>query len=234
MRWLWAEDEDLLRKRDIGQPLMDLLINTFTDGDVGVVSSNQWPITTATSTPSPISSKQTLNPKYAPISSKRTQNLKSTLISSKQIVNPKSTPISSRQTLNPNPNPSLGHSPSPTTPSPLDSNPSSKTNPKKSHGHEVVENKIKVYWPLDKNWYQGYVNCFNKYSVRQCRRRNVEFGNVDAQFQTCFSQLLWYGNRQRMDAKRRRPVDANYDQITLYLPPGFLKSFRWPEIMVGV
>ncbi|KAM1052604.1 hypothetical protein ACFX13_000208 [Malus domestica] len=118
----------------------------------------------ATSTPSPISSKQTLNPKSTPISSKRTQNPKSTLISSKQTVNPKSTPISSRQTLNPNPNPSLSHSPSPTTLSPLDSNPSSKTNPKKSHGHEVVGNRIKVYMPLDKNWYQGYVNCFNKYS----------------------------------------------------------------------
>ncbi|KAK8540982.1 hypothetical protein V6N13_061030 [Hibiscus sabdariffa] len=79
--------------------------------------------------------------------------------------------------LNPNPKPnrSPSESPSPTTPSPLESrlkkpllvigqspapSPSSQTN--KTFGNEVVEKRLRVYWPLDKAWYEGAVKSFDK------------------------------------------------------------------------
>ncbi|PQQ17772.1 DNA mismatch repair protein MSH6 [Prunus yedoensis var. nudiflora] len=68
------------------------------------------------------------------------------------------TPISSKSKQTQNPNPSPGPSPSPTTPSPLQSKPK----PKKSHGQEVVGKRIRVYWPLDNIWYEGYVKLFSK------------------------------------------------------------------------
>ncbi|KAM1058270.1 hypothetical protein EV2_032353 [Malus domestica] len=165
----------------------------------------------ATSTPSPISSKQTQNPKSTPISSKQTQNPKSTPISSKPTLIPKSTPISSRQTLNPNPNPSPGHSPSPTTPSPLDSKPSSKTSPKKSHGHEVVGKRIKVYWPLDKSWYEGYVKCFNKYSGKHL----VQYDDAEEEMLDLeMEKIEWVPETVKIFKRLRRgplPTPTNVD-----------------------
>ncbi|XP_008235198.1 PREDICTED: DNA mismatch repair protein MSH6 [Prunus mume] len=67
-------------------------------------------------------------------------------------------PISSKSKQTQNPNPSPGPSPSHTTPSPLQSKPK----PKKSHGQEVVGKRIRVYWPLDNIWYEGYVKLFSK------------------------------------------------------------------------
>ncbi|KAL0435967.1 UNVERIFIED_CONTAM: DNA mismatch repair protein MSH6 [Sesamum radiatum] len=76
---------------------------------------------------------------------------------------------------NPNPSPS----PSPITPLPLQSNrkkpvlviganlaascPGNPTSDKKSYGTEVVDRRIRVYWPLDKSWYEGCVKSFDKY-----------------------------------------------------------------------
>ncbi|BBH10460.1 MUTS homolog 6 [Prunus dulcis] len=67
-------------------------------------------------------------------------------------------PISSKSKQTQNPNPSPGPSPSHATPSPLQSKPK----PKKSHGQEVVGKRIRVYWPLDNIWYEGYVKLFSK------------------------------------------------------------------------
>ncbi|ONH94116.1 hypothetical protein PRUPE_8G271300 [Prunus persica] len=67
-------------------------------------------------------------------------------------------PISSKSKQTQNPNPCPGPSPSHTTPSPLQSKPK----PKKSHGQEVVGKRIRVYWPLDNIWYEGYVKLFSK------------------------------------------------------------------------
>lgn len=67
---------------------------------------------------------------------------------------------------------SPGPSPSPTTPSPLQYKPkkpllvigASPVNPpeKKSYGEDVVGRRIKIYWPLDKSWYEGSVKLFDK------------------------------------------------------------------------
>ncbi|KAI3741753.1 hypothetical protein L1987_59429 [Smallanthus sonchifolius] len=79
---------------------------------------------------------------------------------------------------NPNPNPKLKPKPSATTPSPLQTksgkkpalvigqSPSTPASgaPNPSYGDEVVNRRIRVYWPLDKNWYEGCVKSFDKSS----------------------------------------------------------------------
>lgn len=94
---------------------------------------------------------------------------------------PSNSPSPTLSKLKPNPNatatPSPG--PSPITPSSLQSKrkpvlvispnlgPSSSGKPsseKKTHGAEVVDRRIKVYWPLDKCWYEGSVKSFDKIS----------------------------------------------------------------------
>ncbi|XP_076896229.1 DNA mismatch repair protein MSH6-like isoform X1 [Bidens hawaiensis] len=60
-------------------------------------------------------------------------------------------PLQTKTTKNPNPNPKLplviGKSPSTSTP---------------TYGDEVVNRRIRVYWPLDKSWYEGCVKSFDK------------------------------------------------------------------------
>ncbi|XP_050266514.1 DNA mismatch repair protein MSH6 isoform X2 [Quercus robur] len=77
----------------------------------------------------------------------------------------------------PNPNPSStptpNSSPSPTTPSPFQSKSKNKPllvisaspltpNDKRSYGDDVVGKRIRVFWPLDKAWYEGTVKSFDK------------------------------------------------------------------------
>ncbi|KAK2970286.1 hypothetical protein RJ640_021748, partial [Escallonia rubra] len=84
---------------------------------------------------------------------------------------PSPSPSSVQSKIRPNP------SPSPTTPSPLQIkqkkpllviSPSAPLTPasseKCSYGDEVINKRIKVYWPLDKSWYEGYVRAFDKAS----------------------------------------------------------------------
>ncbi|WCJ22309.1 DNA mismatch repair protein MSH6 [Euphorbia peplus] len=93
-----------------------------------------------------------------------------------------STPSPTFSKSNPNPNPK-SPSPSPATP-PLESksrkpllligqtpSPSpSPSTPATSYGNDVVGKRIRVYWPLDKSWYDGNIKSFHedsgKHSVR--------------------------------------------------------------------
>ncbi|XP_065860345.1 DNA mismatch repair protein MSH6 [Euphorbia lathyris] len=85
--------------------------------------------------------------------------------------------LSKGKTLKSNPNPK-SLSPSPPTP-PLESkvrkpllvigqtpspspSPSTPATTASSYGREVVEKRIRVYWPLDKSWYDGCVKSFNE------------------------------------------------------------------------
>ncbi|GLT42632.1 hypothetical protein SLA2020_166220 [Shorea laevis] len=92
---------------------------------------------------------------------------------------PSPSPTVSKQKpkLNPNPKPKPNLSPSPssspTTPSPIQPNlkkplrvigQSPSTPVATSYGEEVLERRIKVYWPLDKTWYEGVVKAFDKES----------------------------------------------------------------------
>ncbi|CAI0425114.1 unnamed protein product [Linum tenue] len=72
---------------------------------------------------------------------------------------------------NTNPNPSFLNG-SPTTPSPVQSklknplfiigqNPTSVT-AEKPYGNDVVAKRVRVYWPLDKAWYEGCVKMYDK------------------------------------------------------------------------
>ncbi|PON72400.1 DNA mismatch repair protein [Trema orientale] len=87
---------------------------------------------------------------------------------------PKPKPITSSA-----PKRSPSPSPSPSTPSPLQSKPkksllvigASSPSPspspltpasKKPYGDEVVGRRIKVYWPLDKSWYEGFVKSYDE------------------------------------------------------------------------
>ncbi|GJW16990.1 DNA mismatch repair protein MSH6, partial [Tanacetum coccineum] len=63
---------------------------------------------------------------------------------------------------NPNPKSTPSPSPSPSTLQPKITKKIPLQSPK--HGIEVVNRRIKVYWPLDKNWYQGYIKSFDKAS----------------------------------------------------------------------
>ncbi|KAH9730726.1 DNA mismatch repair protein MSH6 [Citrus sinensis] len=92
---------------------------------------------------------------------------------------------------NPNPNPNSNSnrtpspSPSPTTPSPLQSNPKksrlvigqtpspppSTPAAAKSYGEDVLRKRIRVYWPLDKAWYEGCVKSFDK----ECNKHLVQY-----------------------------------------------------------
>ncbi|GJY33065.1 DNA mismatch repair protein MSH6 [Tanacetum coccineum] len=74
---------------------------------------------------------------------------------------PSPSPLSNSKP-NPNPNPKSTPSPSPSTLQPKITKKIPLQSPK--HGIEVVNRRIKVYWPLDKNWYQGYIKSFDKAS----------------------------------------------------------------------
>ena len=80
----------------------------------------------------------------------------------------------------PNPNPSSqtqSPSSSPTTPSPLQSKPKKTLlvigqtpSPSPStigvYGKEVVEKRVRVYWPMDKSWYEGCVKSYDDESKK--------------------------------------------------------------------
>ncbi|MCD7449438.1 DNA mismatch repair protein msh6 [Datura stramonium] len=87
---------------------------------------------------------------------------------------PKKIPDKSNPKPNPNPkskpNPSTSPCASPTTPSPLQGKRkiaaaiSTVVDLKPSYGQEVVDKRVKVYWPLDKVWYEGCVKSFDSAS----------------------------------------------------------------------
>ncbi|KZV13884.1 ATP binding protein [Dorcoceras hygrometricum] len=95
---------------------------------------------------------------------------------------PSPRPVLHKQNHHSSPNTSSFQSPSPIlyTPSPLSSKrkkpllvvgtdlstfSSEKSNiDKKIYGPEVVERRVRVYWPLDKSWYEGCVKSFDKLS----------------------------------------------------------------------
>ncbi|CAI9105506.1 OLC1v1004437C1 [Oldenlandia corymbosa var. corymbosa] len=117
------------------------------------------------------------------MASRRPTNGRSPLVNpQRQITAFFSKKTSSPPKPNPSPksdgSPSPGPSPGPATPSPIqqkpkkpllvvgpspNSTPDSAT-PKDSNGAEVVGRRIRVYWPLDKSWYEGCVKRFDEVS----------------------------------------------------------------------
>ncbi|KAG5086935.1 hypothetical protein JHK82_054332 [Glycine max] len=85
---------------------------------------------------------------------------------------PSPSPTLSKTNPNPNPNPNHNPSPTPATPSPLNPKRSkpllvigASTSPPSAspslYFQELIGRRIKVYWPLDKAWYEGSVKSFD-------------------------------------------------------------------------
>ncbi|KAM7277513.1 hypothetical protein ACFE04_019379 [Oxalis oulophora] len=119
--------------------------------------------TSPSPSPSPSPTLSKLNPKSSPNPNP----------SIKSIFSAKSKSITNNRSRSRSP------SPSPTTPSPLQSgfkkpllvigrtpSPSPAPSFYKSYSEDVVGKRIKVYWPLDKAWYEGVVKSFDKESSK--------------------------------------------------------------------
>ncbi|KAK6937293.1 DNA mismatch repair protein MutS, connector domain [Dillenia turbinata] len=111
--------------------------------------------------------------------SRKTSNGRSPLVNPQRQITSffsKSSSSPSPTLSKPNPNPKSY--PSPSTPSPAQTkqkkpllvigpSPSSPKTPeslKKSYGTDAVNKRVRVYWPLDKTWYEGCVKSFDKTS----------------------------------------------------------------------
>ncbi|KAK9747622.1 hypothetical protein RND81_02G003800 [Saponaria officinalis] len=121
---------------------------------------------------------------------------------------------------NPNPKIDLGSddSPPPTTPSPLNGKlrPKSTTKPvlvigsqkeledKKvlnSFGEEVVGRRIRVFWPLDKKWYDGFVKSYDK----SVGKHVVEYDDADEELLDLSKEKIeWVEGNGTVPRKRRR------------------------------
>ncbi|KAL0389708.1 UNVERIFIED_CONTAM: DNA mismatch repair protein MSH6 [Sesamum calycinum] len=172
--------------------------------------------------PSPVVSKQ--NPKKPESSSSPSPSTSPGV--SKQ--NPKKPESSSSPSPSPvifrqNPNPSA--SPSPITPSPLQSkrkkpvlviganlafsSPGNPTSDKKSYGAEVVDRRIRVYWPLDKSWYEGCVKSFDKISGKHL----VQYDDAEEELLNLLEEKIqWIEEPAKKKLRRLRRISVVEDE----------------------
>ncbi|XP_074267916.1 DNA mismatch repair protein MSH6 isoform X2 [Silene latifolia] len=127
------------------------------------------------------------------------------------------------QSKTPNPNPNLVASPNsspPTTPSPLNGKLRPKSMPKPvlvigsnkqledSFGEEVVSRRIRVYWPLDKEWYEGCVKAYDK----SVGKHLVEYDDADEELiDLSKEKIQWIedgGSRVRKFRRLRKAVSV--------------------------
>ncbi|KAK4418061.1 DNA mismatch repair protein MSH6 [Sesamum alatum] len=176
--------------------------------------------------PSPVVSK--LNPKK-PESSSTPSPSPSPVVSKQNLKKPKSSlspfpslsPVVSKQ----NPNPSASPSPSPITPSPLQSkrkkpllvigpnlassSPGNPTSDKKSYGAEVVDRRIRVYWPLDKSWYEGCVKSFDKISGKHL----VQYDDAEEEMLNLLEEKIqWIEEPAKKKLRRLRRISVVEDE----------------------
>ncbi|KAL0371530.1 UNVERIFIED_CONTAM: DNA mismatch repair protein MSH6 [Sesamum angustifolium] len=122
-----------------------------------------------------------------------------------------------------NPNPSA--SPSPITPSPLQSkrkkpvlviganlafsSPGNPTSDKKSYGAEVVDRRIRVYWPLDKSWYEGCVKSFDKISGKHL----VQYDDAEEELLNLLEEKIqWIEEPAKKKLRRLRRISVVEDE----------------------
>lgn len=115
-------------------------------------------------------------------------------------------------------------SPSPITPSPLQSKrkpvlvispnlgSSSTGKPssdKKCHGAEVVDRRIKVYWPLDKCWYEGSVKSFDKISGKHL----VQYDDAEEEMlNLSVEKIEWIEEPAKKKLRRLRRISLVEDE----------------------
>ncbi|KAK4765995.1 hypothetical protein SAY87_007637 [Trapa incisa] len=127
---------------------------------------------------------------------------------------------------NPNPSQKSDASPnnSPTTPSPLQSKPkkpkpllvipSSAVNadPPRPYGQKDVGKKIKVYWPLDKSWYEGCIMSFDEES----KKHHIQYDDgEEEQLDLVNEKIEWIDERPRHLKRLRRGGGVALDKVTL-------------------
>lgn len=134
---------------------------------------------------------------------------------------PSPSPVVSKQ----NPNPSPSPSPSPITPSPLQSkrkkpvlvigpnlassSPGNPTSDKKSYGAEVVDMRIRVYWPLDKSWYEGCVKSFDKISGKHL----VQYDDAEEEMLNLLEEKIeWIEELAKKKLRRLRRISVVEDE----------------------
>ncbi|KAI3449400.1 hypothetical protein Pfo_006065 [Paulownia fortunei] len=132
---------------------------------------------------------------------------------------PSTSPALSKQ--NPNPSPS----PSPITPSPLQSkrekpvlvigpnltssSPGNRSSDKKSYGAEVVDRRIRVYWPLDKSWYDGCVKSFDKISGKHL----VQYDDAEEEMLNLLEEKIeWIEEPAKKKLRRLRRISVLEDE----------------------
>ncbi|XP_074317650.1 DNA mismatch repair protein MSH6-like [Silene latifolia] len=107
---------------------------------------------------------------------------------------------------NPNPNFVAGHNiSSPTTPSPLNGNLRPKPvliiGSKEEYGEQVVSRRIRVFWPLDKEWYEGCVKAYDK----SVGKHLVEYDDADEELIDLKKvKFEWVGDTGNHTRKLRR------------------------------
>ncbi|CAL5437422.1 unnamed protein product [Camellia sinensis] len=128
--------------------------------------------------------------------------------SSSLVPSSKQTP-KSQPNPNPNPKPKRSPSPSPTTPSPLQTkrkkpllvigpspspspSPSTPEFPNKLYGKEVVNKRIRVYWPLDQSWYDGSVKSFDKVSGKHL----IQYDDAEEELLDLVKEKVEWGEEQ--------------------------------------
>ncbi|CAN6817417.1 unnamed protein product [Brassica oleracea] len=120
--------------------------------------------------PSPLSNTKT--PKSKPNPNSPSPSPLSNTATPKSNPTPDSPPLSNNKLPKSNP-PARSPSPGPTTPSPvhpklkkpllvIGQTPSPPKFTETTYGDEVVGKQVRVYWPLDKKWYEGSVTSYDK------------------------------------------------------------------------
>ncbi|KAF5455366.1 hypothetical protein F2P56_024955 [Juglans regia] len=117
---------------------------------------------------------------------------------------------------NPDSTPSPCPCPSPTTPSPLQSKlkkpllviGSSPLTPpvNKSYGEDAVGRRIKVFWPLDKSWYEGSVKFFD----RDANKHLVQYDDAEEELLDLGKEKIeWVEESVKKKFKRLRRGSSN-------------------------
>ncbi|KAG8389557.1 hypothetical protein BUALT_Bualt02G0241600 [Buddleja alternifolia] len=135
---------------------------------------------------------------------------------------PSPSPVISKQ--KPNPKSSPSPTTSPVTPSPLQSkrkkpvlvigpnlvtsSPAIPSSDKKSYGAEVVDRRIKVFWPLDKSWYEGCVKSFDKISGKHL----VQYDDAEEEMINLSEEKIeWIEEQAKKKLRRLRRISVLED-----------------------
>ncbi|XP_062143527.1 DNA mismatch repair protein MSH6 [Alnus glutinosa] len=138
-----------------------------------------------------------------------------------------------------NPNPSPSSSPGPTTPSPLQSKSkkpllvigSSPSTPdeKRSYGEDSVGRRVKIFWPLDKVWYEGSVKSFDK----DANKHLVQYDDAEEELLDLEKEKIeWVDKSGKKKLKRLRRGSSDSkdgEEVEIVKEEECVEEFRRPR-----